>query len=64
MAVESDTLDFTFLDGVNRILRMNTLIRGDDDDVSSFDDTQHSASINLARFSIQEEPLLLLLQTI
>ncbi len=54
MAVDSP-LDFTFLDAVNRILRTNTLIRGDDDDVTAFTDTQHAANIQLAKIAIQDE---------
>ena len=55
MAVTSDSLDFTFLDAVNRVLRTATLIRGDDDNVTTFSDTAHSANINLARIAIQDE---------
>jgi hypothetical protein len=55
MAVDSDTLDFTFLNAVNRVLRASTLIRGDDDDVTTFSDTAHSANINLARIALQDE---------
>lgn len=55
MAVSSDTLDFTFLDGVNRVLRTLTFIQGDDDDVTTFSDTQHAANIQLAKISIQDE---------
>ena len=45
----------TFLDTVNRILRMNAVIRGDTDTVSSFSDTQHNASLNLAIVATQNE---------
>lgn len=55
MAVASDSLDFTFLNAVNRVLRTNTLIRGDDDDVTTFSDTQHNANISVARIAIQDE---------
>jgi len=55
MAVASDSLDFTFLDAVNRVLRTNTLIRGDDDNVTTFSDVQHNASLNLAMIAIQDE---------
>lgn len=54
MAVDT-SLDFTFLDAVNRILRINTLIRGDDDNVTTFSDTQHAANIQLAMISVQDE---------
>jgi len=43
----------TFLDGVNRVLRQNAIITGDDDDLTSFADTQHRASMNLAQIAIQ-----------
>lgn len=43
----------TFLDGVNRVLRTNTIIQGDDDDITSFADTQHRATLNLAKIAIQ-----------
>ena len=55
MAVTSDSLDFTFLDAVNRVLRTSTLIRGDDDNVTSFTDTQHSANLQLAMIAIQDQ---------
>jgi len=43
----------TFLDGVNRVLRQTAIITGDDDDLTSFADTQHRASMNLAQIAIQ-----------
>ena len=45
----------TFLDGVNRLLRTATIIRGDDDAIMTFSDTQHSADIQLAQIAIQSE---------
>lgn len=45
----------TFLDGVNRVLRMNSIIKGDDDNITTFSSTQHAAYIELARISIQNE---------
>lgn len=45
----------TFLEAVNRIMRTNGLIKGDDDDVVSFDDVQHNAAINLAMIATQDE---------
>ena len=45
----------TFVDCVNRILRINTIIKGDDDDITVFSDTQHAASISLAQIAIQDE---------
>lgn len=55
MAVTSDSLDFTFLDAVNRVMRASTLIRGDDDNITAFTDTQHSANLQLAMIAIQDE---------
>lgn len=43
----------TFLEGVNRLLRIATVISGDDDDLSGFSSTQHRAALNLAKISIQ-----------
>lgn len=45
----------TFLDGVNAIMRRNTILRGDDDAITTFSDTQHSADIQLAQVAIQSE---------
>lgn len=45
----------TFLECVNRILRLNAIIRGDTDTVSSFSSTQHNASLNLAIIAAQDE---------
>ena len=45
----------TFLDTVNRILRLNAVIRGDTDTVSTFSDTAHNASLNLAIVATQNE---------
>lgn len=44
-----------FLSGVNRVLRINNIIRGDDDDVATFSDVQHNATLNLAIIAIQDE---------
>ena len=43
----------TYLEAVNRILRLTTLMQWDDDDITSFTQTQHSASITLCRQAIQ-----------
>lgn len=51
--LQSDSLNF--LDVVNRILRLNAIIRGDNDGISSFSDTQHNASLNLAIVCVQDE---------
>ena len=44
-----------FLAGVNRVLRANGIIRGDDDDVTTFSDVQHNATLNIAIIAIQDE---------
>jgi len=44
-----------FLQGVQRILRLEGIIRGDDDAPTSFDDTQHAATVQLAILAVQEE---------
>ena len=45
----------TFLDAVNRILRLNAVIRGDTDPITTFSDTAHNASLNLAVVAVQDE---------
>lgn len=45
----------TFLDGVNRLLRILQIIQGDDDALTTFDDSQHAADIQLAQIAIQDE---------
>jgi hypothetical protein len=45
----------TFLSTVNRILRTCAIIRGDTDTISTFSDTQHNASLNLAVVAVQQE---------
>lgn len=44
-----------FLDAVNRMLRIEGIISGDDDNATSFADTAHSNMINLAQIAIQDE---------
>jgi len=44
-----------FLTGVNRLLRRNNIIKGDDDNITTFDDNQHAAKIELAQIAIQDE---------
>lgn len=44
-----------FLDAVNRILRLNGLIRGDTDILSSFSDTNHNSSSAIAQIAVQDE---------
>lgn len=43
----------TFLQTVNRILRISGVIRGDTDPITSFSDLQHGATMNLAIIAIQ-----------
>lgn len=45
----------TFLEAVNRVLRESGILRGDDDTIASFSDTQHNAALNLAIVAIQNE---------
>lgn len=43
----------TFINTVNRVLRLNTIIGADDEDITSFTDTQHVATIQLAKAAVQ-----------
>lgn len=43
----------TFLECINRLLRLATVMQWDDDDITSFSNTQHSGTIALARQSVQ-----------
>ena len=45
----------TFIECVNRILRMNAIIRGDTDPITTFSDLAHNASMNLAIIAVQNE---------
>lgn len=44
-----------FLDAVNRILRINGVIRGDTDVLVTFSDTAHNATSSLAQIAVQAE---------
>ena len=44
-----------FLTGVNRLLRRNNVIKGDDDNITAFSENQHAAKIELAQIAIQDE---------
>jgi len=55
MAIIAGSSNATFLDAVNRVLRINHIIRGDDDNLTTFGDTQHSADIQIAQMAIQDE---------
>lgn len=43
----------TFLEAVNRMLRLATLMQWDDDDITSFSNTQHAGNISLCRQAVQ-----------
>lgn len=45
----------TFLEAVNRVLRSNGILAGDDDDILTFAQTQHLAMVNLCVIAIQDE---------
>lgn len=45
----------TFLEAVNRVLRSEGIIRGDDDALTSFTSTQFSNTLQLAQIAIQNE---------
>lgn len=45
----------TLLECINRILRTNAIIRGDTDEVATFSDVNHNASLNLAIIAAQNE---------
>jgi len=43
----------TFLEAVNRMLRLATLMQWDDDDITTFSNTQHAGNISLCRQAVQ-----------
>ena len=45
----------TFLECVNRILRLNGQIRGDTDTIATFSETQHNAATQIAIIAVQDE---------
>lgn len=45
----------TFLEAVNRVLRLEGIVMGDDDDLTSFTDSQHAATSSMAQLSIQSQ---------
>jgi hypothetical protein len=55
MAIVVSGSNVTFLDAVNRILRINHIIKGDDDNITSFGDDQHAADIEIAQLAVQSE---------
>lgn len=48
-----------FITGVNRLLRHEHVIQGDDDEITAFTDSHHAADISLAQLAIQHEILAL-----
>lgn len=46
---------FQFIDAVNRVLRITGFIRGDTDTITSFNDTAHNSTQNIAQIAIQSE---------
>lgn len=43
------------LQAINRVLRTNNILRGDDDDIVTLTDVAHNATLNLALIGIQDE---------
>jgi len=58
MAIVLSPGSYTFLDAVNRVLRINHIIKGDDDNVTSLSDTQHSADIEMPRLPFSLKSLI------
>lgn len=48
-------MSMTFLDCVNRMLRINGFIRGDTDTLTTFSDTSHNSSSQMAQIAVQME---------
>lgn len=45
----------TFIDAVNQVLRREGIIRGDNDNLTTFTDTTHNATSQLAQIAVQDE---------
>jgi hypothetical protein len=45
----------SFLDAVNQVLRRDGIIRGDDDALTTFTDTTHNATSQIAQIAVQDE---------
>lgn len=45
----------TFIGAVNRVLRAAGIMRGDDDEIGTFSDLQHNATMNIAIVAVQSE---------
>ncbi len=48
-------MSMSFLTAVNRLLRINGIIRGDTDPLATFSDTAHNSTSQIAQISIQDE---------
>lgn len=48
-------MSMQFIDCVNRILRINGMIRGDTDPLTTFSDTSHNSSSQIAQIAVQQE---------
>jgi hypothetical protein len=48
-------MSMSFIDCVNRILRINGMIRGDTDALVTFSDTSHNSSSQIAQIAVQQE---------
>lgn len=55
MPIVAPTSSMQFIDCVNRILRLNGLIRGDTDILSAFTDTNHASTSAIAQIAVQTE---------
>lgn len=52
-ALFTNGVNMTFLEAINRILRVTTVMQWDDDNITSFTQNQHAATISLARQAVQ-----------
>src|SRR5581483_3858440 len=48
-------MSMTYLDAVNRMMKLNGLIRGDTDPLVSFTDTNHASTSAIAQIAVQNE---------
>lgn len=55
MPIVAPTSSMQFIDCVNRILRLNGLIRGDTDILATFADTNHASTSAIAQIAVQTE---------
>lgn len=54
----------TFLEAINRILRLSAIIRGDTDTITTFNDIAHNASLNIGILAVQNELVRLVADTL